>query len=91
MEWVDFMFKAAGYQYKRKGQVIHKDELYDRIIRSEKFFDHKEYITEVLEGRSSDYERVDSEFWRNGECYFDYDVNPVSGRLYKKQTLMPTF
>ena len=55
MEWVDFMFKAAGYQYKRNGQLIHKDELYDRIKSSEKYFDRKEYITEVLEGKSNDY------------------------------------
>lgn len=91
MEWVDFMFKAAGYQYKRNGQLIHKDELYDRIKNSEKYYDRKDYMNDVLEGKSNDYERVESEHWRNGECYFNYDVNPVSGKIYKSPTLMPAF
>lgn len=90
MEWVDFMFKAAGYQYKVNGQVIHKDDLYDRIKRSEKYFDKRGYMEDVLEGRSNDYEKVDSDHWKNGECYFNYEVNPVTGKLYKQPTLMPT-
>lgn len=91
MEWVDFMFKAAGYQYKRNGQLITKDELYDRIKRSERYYDRKDYLVDVLEGKTTDYERVDSEGWKNGECYFNYEENPVTKRVYKAQKLMPVF
>lgn len=82
MEWFDFTMRVRGYQFYRKGVHIPKFILYEKIKNSP-------HLEDIISGRSSEYERRDSDGWRDGLCYFVWTVDPVSGRPVKERRLLP--
>lgn len=90
MEWVDFMFKVAGRQFVVNNRIIPKYIVFDRIVQSKRFKDDPSYLDNILKGESEDYDVIDSEFWKDGKCFFNYEIHSVTGLPYKNRTLFET-
>jgi len=82
LSWFDFAIRARGYQFERNGRIIPKYILYEKIK-------NRDDIEAILEGKSNEYKRVNSDGWRDGMCYFYWRLNSVTGQPYKEYTTMP--
>lgn len=81
MSWFDFMVATRGYRFYKNGKLIEKYFLYDLIKDREDFYD-------IINGNSMYIERRDAEGWRNGKCYFLWDISD-NGKIFKRKTSVP--
>ena len=81
MEWIDFTFNIAGYSFidSKTNQIINKGILFDRCKNDESL------LRSVVDGTSSRYRRVDSDGWKDQECFFQWRYNPVTNKPFKQK------
>lgn len=81
MSWFDFMNAVKGYSFYMGNKKISKAALYDMIKDRSDFMD-------IINGKSTYIERRDSPGWRNGKCYFYWDIAP-NGKAIMRRTNTP--
>lgn len=83
IDWLEFTLRTRGYSYKYKNTVIPKYILYERIK-------NRDDIDSIIDGRSNEYIRVNSDGWEDGVCYYYWTLNPITGKPCKEYTTVPS-